>query len=465
MKITVNLDCKTSYVSKAGEIPLTLRITINRKNDYLPLGRKIKIEQYDAENKKIRSGIKGYSQITSFIRRQEVKVDDIITDLERRGEVITFQKIKSLYNSDTGKEKDINFFSYVDSELKREVEETDIKPSTIKYWEDQRDRVKEFKSSLSIHEIDKTFIEKLVGDLKRKDKSETTRFHVLSFLRKYTKRLYKEGKIKKYPFDDYTVGVPESNEVEYLEPEEITRLHDLYDSGELLKHIKKAKSKYARDFNIGARYQSTLQQALTACYCGFRHSDIKTLHKRDLKNGYIVKQLQKARLGKVKTVRVPIRKRLYSLLDLDHRDGLLFSQPVQENGTTNKYLKEIMKIAGINKKITFHCCRHTFAINSLLLGIKIEVIQDILGHSSLETTQRYARVVDRLRDMEMDKWNKFLKDDIQVETVLCPECKFKVLECDLSIFKQSVLTLSCKNCNQIFDHDLANLEQCNIAAA
>ena len=56
---------------------------------------------------------------------------------------------------------------------------------------------------------------------------------------------------------------------------------------------------------------------------------------------------------------------------------------------------------------TFHGFRQTFAINSLVLGLKIEVISDILGHSELTTTQRYARVVDRLREKEMDKWDNF----------------------------------------------------------
>ncbi|MEO1099922.1 MAG: site-specific integrase, partial [Bacteroidota bacterium] len=116
------------------------------------------------------------------------------------------------------------------------------------------------------------------------------------------------------------------------------------------------------------------------CYCGLRHSDIKTLRKEHIQNGYIVKQMEKDRLGKKKTVRIPMKSRLLSLLNLDEKSDLLFEQPVQENGTTNNYLKEILKIAEIGKHVTFHGFRHTFAINSLLLGLKIEVVSDILGH-------------------------------------------------------------------------------------
>ena len=51
----------------------------------------------------------------------------------------------------------------------------------------------------------------------------------------------------------------------------------------------------------------------------------------------------------------------------------------------------------MNAHITFHCAHHSFAIISLLLGIKIEVVSDILGHAELAATQRHERVVDRLR--------------------------------------------------------------------
>lgn len=95
---------------------------------------------------------------------------------------------------------------------------------------------------------------------------------------------------------------------------------------------------------------------------------------------------------------------------------VFFSElPVNETSATNKYIREIFKIAGIDKHFTFHGCRHTFAITSLLLGIKIEVVSDILGHSEITTTQRYARVVDRLRDKEMDKWDDF-EPTIEIST-------------------------------------------------
>ncbi|WP_017730777.1 tyrosine-type recombinase/integrase [Nafulsella turpanensis] len=114
---------------------------------------------------------------------------------------------------------------------------------------------------------------------------------------------------------------------------------------------------------------------------------------------------------------------------------MLFESAVQENGTTNNYLKEIMQIAGINKHITFHCARHTFAITSLILGLKLEVVSDILGHSEISTTQRYARIVDRLREKKMDKWDQLVKEELGDNMkISCPDCDDVVLEYKLRTF-------------------------------
>ena len=69
----------------------------------------------------------------------------------------------------------------------------------------------------------------------------------------------------------------------------------------------------------------------------------------------------------------------------------------------NSYLKELGDICSINKTITMHTARHTFATSVTLgNGVPIETVSKILGHSSLKTTQIYARILDKkiYEDME-----------------------------------------------------------------
>ncbi len=70
----------------------------------------------------------------------------------------------------------------------------------------------------------------------------------------------------------------------------------------------------------------------------------------------------------------------------------------------NEYLKEIAAICGINKTLTTHTARHTFATTvTLTNNLSIEAVMKMLGHSSINMTKRYARVVDTLVSGEMAK--------------------------------------------------------------
>jgi site-specific recombinase XerD len=73
----------------------------------------------------------------------------------------------------------------------------------------------------------------------------------------------------------------------------------------------------------------------------------------------------------------------------------------------NAYLKEIAAICEINKELTFHIARHTFATTvTLTNGVPIESVSKMLGHKNLRTTQHYAKVLDRKVSDDM----KILKD-------------------------------------------------------
>ena len=69
----------------------------------------------------------------------------------------------------------------------------------------------------------------------------------------------------------------------------------------------------------------------------------------------------------------------------------------------NDYLKEIAGILKINKNLTFHLARHTFATTvTLANGVPIESVSRMLGHRSLRTTQIYAKVIDKKLQQDME---------------------------------------------------------------
>ena len=83
--------------------------------------------------------------------------------------------------------------------------------------------------------------------------------------------------------------------------------------------------------------------------------------------------------------------------------------PVPSNQKMNAYLKEIADLTGIEKNLSTHTARHTFATTVTLANqISIEVVSKMLGHSSINMTKKYARVVDDLINRDMQKiYNKY----------------------------------------------------------
>ena len=95
--------------------------------------------------------------------------------------------------------------------------------------------------------------------------------------------------------------------------------------------------------------------------------------------------------------------------------------PVLSNQKMNAYLKEIADLCGIQKNLTFHLARHTFATTiTLSNGVPIESVSKMLGHKNLQTTQHYAKILDRkvsddmaaLRE-RMDLMEKIKSDKFQ----------------------------------------------------
>ena len=76
-------------------------------------------------------------------------------------------------------------------------------------------------------------------------------------------------------------------------------------------------------------------------------------------------------------------------------DDFIFSDMLPDMDCTNKTLQSWMYRADIDKKITFHCGRHTFAVMMLDLGADIYTVSKLLGHRQLTTTQIYAKVLDK----------------------------------------------------------------------
>jgi integrase len=193
--------------------------------------------------------------------------------------------------------------------------------------------------------------------------------------------------IDKNPYSKFKVGLDETHR-EILSMEELLRLED--------KNIQIERLSVVRDIFI------------FACYTGLSFSDIAKLSRIHLQHGADGKEWIIIDRSKTNNrCRIPILPKVREILKryedypkISNKDILL---PVLTNQKMNSYLKELGDICDINKNITMHIARHTFATSvTLSNGVPIETVSKILGHTSLKTTQIYAKVLDKKISEDMD---------------------------------------------------------------
>ena len=134
---------------------------------------------------------------------------------------------------------------------------------------------------------------------------------------------------------------------------------------------------------------------LFASLTGLRWSDVEKLLWREVQHskeqGYYIRFTQK----KTKAVEtLPISEQAYTFLGDRAGDDDKVFDGLKYSAWNNMKLKQWVMAAGINKDITFHCSRHTYATLQLTLGTDIYTVSKLLGHKELKTTQIYGKIVD-----------------------------------------------------------------------
>ena len=144
-----------------------------------------------------------------------------------------------------------------------------------------------------------------------------------------------------------------------------------------------------------------VRRAFILClYCGLRFCDVKDLTYKNIDyTNHLLKFEQNKPKGHSahSGVVIPLNDGLLSLVGEtpDDLNTSIFNLPSYESCC--KSVKRWVKRAGINKHISWHCARHSFAVNILNNGANIKTVASLLGHSGLKHTEKYTRVVDKLK--------------------------------------------------------------------
>ncbi len=234
---------------------------------------------------------------------------------------------------------------------------------------------------LSIHALNYEFASEFIYWLRAiKNCANNSAIKYFGNVKKIVTECIKKGWIKRDPFIDLR-----------LTRDDITR-------SPLTKQELKIIS--GKTFKI-ERLSNVKDIFVFSCYTGLSYCDIKNLRWPQIKNGiddqlWVTIQRQKTSV----TATLPLLRQPLDIIN-KYRDypkcvddGYVL--PVLTNQKMNAYLKEIADICGIEKTLTFHIARHTFATTiALNNGVPIETVSKMLGHKTIKQTQHYAKISDK----------------------------------------------------------------------
>lgn len=142
---------------------------------------------------------------------------------------------------------------------------------------------------------------------------------------------------------------------------------------------------------------------IMSLYCGLRFCDVKdlTFANVDYSNKLLKFEQNKTKGHSASSgVIIPLNDGILSLIgqpkEGEGKDTPIF--PLPSHTMCLKALRRWVKRAGIDKHITWHCGRHSFAVNILNNGANIKTVASLLGHSGLRHTEKYTRAIDKLKE-------------------------------------------------------------------
>ena len=283
------------------------------------------------------------------------------------------------------KERDINFLdyfqAYIDKYTKKDIRMLKIAFQRFIDFLNDTPEYKKYAKKIKPEQITKDMVEAFTEYLQGRSKGEGAHSLYARF-KKVIKYAIEHDAMLKNPCTGITIKVDEQQlRKEVLSPEEIQQL--------IATHYEHENPNIRRAF-------------IFCLYCGLRYCDVKdlTFANVDFSNKLLKFEQNKTKGHSASSgVVIPLNDGILKLIgepsDPDKRDEVIFPLPSYE--MCLKALRRWVKRAGINKHISWHCARHSFAVNILNNGANIKTVASLLGHSGLKHTEKYTRAIDSLK--------------------------------------------------------------------
>ncbi len=389
----------------SGVVPIYLRLTVNGKRAEISTSKDCLPDKWNRDSGHMMGTKEESKVLNTYLDTLQAKLFEVHQKLLAKGDIITAIGIKNKFTGvDERPLSLVNIFTDHNNKIKALLGD-EFAPGTLERYKTSLKHTTDFLkwkynlTDIDIRKVDHSFVTEFEFYLRsvRKCNNNSAVKYIKNF-GKIIRICIANGWLDKNPFANYKSKIKDV-ERDFLVEEEIEAIR--------IKEFPTDRLRVVRDIFI------------FSCFTGLAYIDVKNLTKQNITVGidgekWIFTHRQKTESAS----NIPLLPAAQQIVDKykDHPQCINEERllPILSNQRMNSYLKEIADVCGINKELTFHIARHTFATTvTLTNGVPIESVSKMLGHKNIRTTQHYAKIVDRKVGDDM----KILKERLQFNSL------------------------------------------------
>lgn len=390
---------RSNHVNKDGTSAIIVRVSIDGERQDWSTKLACEPERWDGKAGKATGRSSKSFEINNRLQDIQTILTNHFYDIQRRHGFVTAEMVRNAYMGITQREESLlKLYEQHLEDTKKLIGLSKANPTYQKYERMYR-RVVEFMkkkyniTDIPLREIKFQFIVDLEFFLRTEyGYSQNTTYKCMKFFKQVINKAIRAGLITVDPFNGYKISVQRVDRG-FLSEDDLKKMME--------KEFASKRLEQVRDIFV------------FACFSGLAYIDLANLRVDNIQKMFdgrlwIVTHLQKTNT-KVTVPLLPPAIKILKKYEGKYLDGQLL--PIITNQKLNCYLKEIADICGIEKNLTFHLARHTFATTMTLgKGVPIESVSKILGHTNIQTTQIYARITNEKISHDMENLAKNLGD-------------------------------------------------------
>ena len=388
-----------SKLNRQGEAPIYLRITYSKERKNISTGFNINPAKWDGNKSMVKGTKDDAIQVNNYISSTKAKLMELFNDMLKERDINLDILMDRFFGRDGNNMTLMELVQHHNIDFKSRIG-TDYTFSTFEKYDILRRKLEVFipyqyrRKDIRLKDLGHKFMADFDFYLKNHDKNEhntTTKY--LKNLKKILNVGVVNGWIDKNPFENFVATYKDVDRI-YLTQKELNLIEE--------KQFKLERLRIVKDL------------FLFQCYTGLAYSDMAKLTAGHISPGidgnkWIITRRQKTDVRAAIPL-LPKAEELIGKYDDGSNDPSRPLMPFYAIQKFNSYLHEIADICGINKNLTSHVGRRTFATTiALANGISLETISKILGHTSTKITSQYAVVTDHKVSEEMAQLKEALQ--------------------------------------------------------